>query len=201
MTETARLIKRYSNRRLYDMTDRRTITHKELKEILSAGEAVQIVENKSGRDVTVETLSRVLAGESSGWANSKVELKNLCELITEGGTVSMSILRNTVLASIGAFNLTKKKAEEVVDQLIKSGDLSKSERKQAVMELLEKADKSTEEFRAKITRQASKVGAEVQNAVEKLKVAKKDDLDALNKKVDKLVKAMAKLDKKISNLG
>ena len=201
MTETARLIKRYSNRRLYDMTDRRTITHKELKEILSAGEAVQIVENKSGRDVTVETLSRVLAGESSGWTNSKVELKNLCELITEGGTVSMSILRNTVLASIGAFNLTKKKAEEVVDQLIKSGDLSKSERKQAVMELLEKADKSTEEFRAKITRQASKVGAEVQNAVEKLKVAKKDDLDELNKKVDKLVKAMGKLDKKISNLG
>ncbi len=201
MAETARLIKRYSNRRLYDMTDRRTITHKELKEILAAGETVRIVENKSGRDVTVETLSRVLAGESSGWKNSKVELKNLCELITEGGTVSMSILRNTVLASIGAFNLTKKKAEEVVDQLIKSGDLSKSERKQAVMELLEKADKSTEEFRAKITRQASKVGAEVQNAVEKLKVAKKDDLDALNKKVDKLVKAMAKLDKKISNLG
>jgi len=200
-SETIRLIKRYSNRRLYDMTDRQTITHKELKGLLAAGETVRIVDNQSSRDVTVETLSRLLAGESSSWENSKVELRNLCELITEGGTVSMSILRNTVLASIGAFNLTKKKAEQVVDQLIKSGDLTKSQRKEAVLELLEKADKSTEEFRAKITRQASKVGAEVQSAIEKVKVAKKDDLDALNKKVDKLVKAMAKLDKKISNLG
>jgi len=200
MNHSKRLIKRYSNRRLYDLTDKRTITHKELKEIIASGETIQIVDNKSGRDITVETLSRMLAGESSAWGSGENQLKNLRELITEGGTASMSILRNTVLASIGAFNLTKKKAEQVVDQLIKSGDLTKSQRKEAVMELLEKADKSTEEFRAKVTRQASKVGNEVQAAVEKLKVAKKNDLDTLNKKVDKLMKAVNKLDKKISKM-
>ncbi len=195
-----RLIKRYSNRRLYDLTDKRTITHKDLKQLLVAGEAIQIIENRSGRDVTVESLSRMLVSDGSGWSPDKNELKNLSELITQGGTLSMSILRNTILASIGVFNLTKKKAEEVVDQLIKSGDLTKSQRKEAVLELLNKADKSTEEFRAKVSKQANKVGAEVQSAVEKLKVAKKNDLDALNKKVDKLIRALAKLDKKISKL-
>ncbi len=200
MKESKRIIKRYSNRRLYDMTGKRTITHKDLKKIIAGGDTIQIIDNKSGRDVTVESLSRMLAGESSNWGTGENQLKNLCELITEGGTASMSILRNTVLASIGAFNLTKKKAEQVVDQLINSGDLTKSQRKEAVMELLEKADKSTEEFRAKVTRQASKVGNEVQAAVEKLKVAKKNDLDALNKKVDKLMRAVNKLDKKISKM-
>ncbi len=199
-SSNVRVIKRYSNRRLYDSTDKRTITHKDLKQLLAAGESIQIIENKSGRDVTVESLSRMLAGESPSWSNNQNQLRNLSELITEGGTLSMSILRNTILASIGVFNLTKKKAEEVVDQLIKSGDLTKSQRKEAVMELLDKADKSTEEFREKVTKQASKVGTEVQAAVEKLKVAKKNDLDALNKKVDKLIRSMAKLDKKISKL-
>ena len=115
----------------------------------------------------------------------------------------MSILQKTVLASIGAFNLTKKKAEEVIDQLIKTGELSKSERKNAVLELLDKADKSTADFRAKVTKEAGrvgdKVGAEVTKAISKLKVARRDDVADLNKKFDKLMKSVARLEKKLTD--
>jgi len=115
----------------------------------------------------------------------------------------MSILKKTVLASIGAFNLTKKKAEEVIDQLIKNGELTKSDRKNAVLELLDKADKSTADFRAKVTKEAGKVsdkiGAEVTKAINKLKVARQNDVSDLNKKFDKLLKSVARMEKKLAD--
>ena len=192
------IIKRHRNRRLYDTSERRTITHERLRELIIQGVDYQIIDNASGRDVTVETLGRLLVSESAGWREATPLKRQLERLILEGGELSMSILRNTVLASIGAFNVTKKKAEEIIDQLIESGELTKSQRKEAVLELVEKADKHTEEFRQKILKQANKVGADVNKAVEKLKVARQDDVDKLNKKFDKLLKAVERLEKKMT---
>ncbi|HSH00384.1 MAG TPA: polyhydroxyalkanoate synthesis regulator DNA-binding domain-containing protein [candidate division Zixibacteria bacterium] len=193
-----RVIKRHRNRRLYDTSERRTITHERLRELIQQGVQYQIIDNASGRDVTVETLGRLLVTESAGWPAAAPLKGQLEQLIVQGGELSMSILRNTVLASIGAFNVTKKKAEEIIDKLIESGELTKSQRKEAVLELVEKADKHTEEFRQKILQQANKVGADVNKAVEKLKVARQDDVDKLNKKFDKLLKAVERLEKKMS---
>ena len=194
-----RVIRRHRNRRLYDTQERRTITHDRLKELILEGEPYQIVDNASGRDVTVETLGRLLVNESANWQNARALKGQLEHLIVEGGKLSMSILRNTVLASIGVFNVTKKKAEEVIDKLIESGELTKSQRKEAVLELVERAEKQTEEFRQKALKQANKVGDEVNKAIEKLKIARQDDIDSLNKKFDKLMKAVERLEKKISS--
>ncbi len=194
-----RVIKRYSNRRLYDTEEKKTITHQRLKELLVENQEFQIIDNASGRDVTIESLARVVTTESATWTSSPEAKESLGNLIRHGGQYSMSILRNTILASIGAFNVTKKKAEEVIDKLIESGDLTKSQRKEAVLEMLEKADKSTEEFRAKVTKQAGKVGTDVQKAIEKVKIARRDDLDKLSKKFDKLQKVVERLEKKISS--
>ena len=89
--------------------------------------------------------------------------------------------------------------EEVIDKLIASGDVTKSQRKEAVLELLEKADKSTEEFRAKVSKQARKVGSDVQKAIEKVTIVTRGDLDKLSKKFDKLQKVVERLEKKISS--
>jgi polyhydroxyalkanoate synthesis repressor PhaR len=200
-----RLIKRYRNRRLYDTEEKRTITHERLRELMHSGEEFRILDQASERDITVEVMGRLFVSDSAAReplvGDDEGLRDRLRELITEGGNVSMSILRNTVLASIGAFNVTKKKAEEIIDQLIESGDLTKSQRKEAVLELMDKAEKSTEEFRDKVMKQAGKVGAEVQQAVEKVRVAKKDDVDELNKKFDKLLKAVGRLEKKVGELG
>lgn len=194
-----RIIKRYKNRRLYDTEERKTITHRRLKELLEDDQEFKIIDKASGRDVTVESLARMVTTESAAWTSSPEAKESLGDLIRHGGQFSMSILRNTVLASIGAFNVTKKKAEEVIDKLIASGDVTKSQRKEAVLELLDKADKSTEEFRAKVTKQAGKVGAEVQKAIEKVKIVRRDDLNKLSKKFDKLQKVVERLEKKISS--
>lgn len=107
----------------------------------------------------------------------------------------MSILKNTYLASLGIYDLTKKKAEEVIDSLIKAGEISKSQRKDAVMELLEKAEKQTTVFAEKVKKETGNIQKEVGKVVDKLKLASKKDIDAINKKLDKLSQAIDKMGK------
>ena len=109
----------------------------------------------------------------------------------------MSILKDTVLASIGAFHVTKDKAEKIVDELIKKGELTKSDRKKAVMELVEKAEKSTAALKDKVFRETGKVHQSVTKAVKDLKLVKQADLQKLEKKIDKLTRAVEALEKKL----
>ena len=113
----------------------------------------------------------------------------------------MSILKNTFLASIGALKVTKEKAEKMIDELIKKGDLDKSMRKQALMELLEKADKSTAEFRKKVSVEAGKVGKDMSDFAKRMQPAMQEELKKLESKVDGLSKRLKKIEEALTALA
>jgi polyhydroxyalkanoate synthesis repressor PhaR len=54
------VIKRYSNRKLYNTTTRRYITLEEIADLISEGEDVRVVDHASGNDMTTLTLAQVL---------------------------------------------------------------------------------------------------------------------------------------------
>jgi polyhydroxyalkanoate synthesis repressor PhaR len=54
------LIKRYSNRKLYNTQTSRYITLKGIAELLEGGEDVRVIDNESGEDITSITLSQIL---------------------------------------------------------------------------------------------------------------------------------------------
>ncbi|MFN2466403.1 MAG: polyhydroxyalkanoate synthesis regulator DNA-binding domain-containing protein [Candidatus Dormibacteria bacterium] len=56
----ARLIKKYSNRKLYDTTSRQYITLERIGELLHGGESVRVIDRTSGEDLTAVTLSQVV---------------------------------------------------------------------------------------------------------------------------------------------
>lgn len=58
-----RLIKRYENRKLYDTTDRTYVSLKTIAAHVRAGETVQIVDQKTGQDLTVQILTQVILEE------------------------------------------------------------------------------------------------------------------------------------------
>ena len=61
------IIKKYSNRRLYDTEESRYITLDELTGKIRAGEDVQIIDAKSGDDLTQTTLTQlILEGPGAG---------------------------------------------------------------------------------------------------------------------------------------
>lgn len=56
-----RVIKRYSNRKLYDTKDSRYVTLQQIGEMVRSGEDVQIIDNKTKEDKTEVTLALILS--------------------------------------------------------------------------------------------------------------------------------------------
>jgi polyhydroxyalkanoate synthesis repressor PhaR len=64
------VIKRYSNRKLYDTQESRYVTLDEIEEMIRGGKEIQVVDASSGEDLTSVTLSQIiLEGERSRRAN------------------------------------------------------------------------------------------------------------------------------------
>jgi len=59
-----RLIKRYSNRKLYDTQEKRYVSLEHVAALIRAGEEVQILDHQSGEDLTAATLARILQRRS-----------------------------------------------------------------------------------------------------------------------------------------
>lgn len=195
-----RTIKRYANRRLYDTECSRTVTQSEVAKMVRSGVELKIVQSSTGKDITAAVLGRTMLAEAESWRNMAQIKELFTDLITYGGTESMSVLRNTILASIGAIQVTKAKAEKIIDDLIKKGDLDRSNRKKAVMELLEKAEKSTASWRKKVSNEAGKAQTEVSKVVGELKkfrLASQADLKKIETKIDRLTKKVSALEKRI----
>ncbi|MFH2035692.1 MAG: polyhydroxyalkanoate synthesis regulator DNA-binding domain-containing protein [Candidatus Zixiibacteriota bacterium] len=191
-----KIIKRYKNRRLYDTELKKYITHEDINLMVKAEESFMVIENATGKDITLSVLGYLLIGKLKNYDNIKESKEILIETINLGGKKSMTILKNTFLAGIGIFNLTKKKAEEVVETLIKAGEIDKSDKKTAVMELLDKAEEQTIKMKDKVVKETVGLQKEFNKLSEKVKKAidnmpqKKimTELEKLNKKVDQLAK-------------
>ncbi len=177
-----------------------TITQADLVELIKKGVEIKVVEAGTGKDITNAVLGRLLLFETSRWENGHDSKELFKSIIIAGGEKTMSILKNTFLASVGALKVTKEKAEKMIDDLIKKGELDKSMRKQAIMELLEKADKSTADFRKKFSAEASKVGKDVSEFAKKVQPAMQEDLKKLESKVDGLSRRLKKIEEAITAL-
>jgi polyhydroxyalkanoate synthesis repressor PhaR len=87
-----RVIKRYSNRKLYDTRDSRYVTLQQIGEMVRAGEEVQIIDNKTKEDKTEVTLALILSEDLRSQPRS-VPLGALRDLIQERGGKWLSSLR------------------------------------------------------------------------------------------------------------
>jgi polyhydroxyalkanoate synthesis repressor PhaR len=57
---TARVIKRYGNRKLYDVDASAYVSMEELAELIREGHTLQVIDNVSGEDITAQTLTQVV---------------------------------------------------------------------------------------------------------------------------------------------
>lgn len=75
-----RIIKRYSNRKLYDTKDSKYVTLLQIAEMVRGGEEVQIIDNNTKDDLTEITLAQIIYEEQKAHSRS-VPLQTLKELI------------------------------------------------------------------------------------------------------------------------
>ena len=93
----------------------------------------------------------------------------------------MHMIKKAMLLGIGLISLTKEKAEEIVDDLIKRGEVSREERFKMVDKLLREAEKKEEEL-------TGKINEIVQNTITQVGLASKKDLEAISKRLAEIEK-------------
>ena len=93
------------------------------------------------------------------------------------------VFKKAMLAGLGA----QEKARELVDELVKAGELSKSEAATLVKEWASKAKEGTKDMDLKIK-------DTIAGAFEKLNIPTRDDLEKLEKKIQGIAARLSKLE-------
>lgn len=109
------------------------------------------------------------------------------EVVVEEPSILES-LRRVLLASVGVVALTIEEAGDLVDKLVERGEIAEQEGKKLVTEIKEKRKKKTDE--------AEEVASSrVREALDKMDIPTKSDIDDLSKKIATLSKKVDELKK------
>ena len=97
--KSKRIVKRYSNRKLYDTRESRYVTLLQIAEMVRTGEEVQIIDNATKEDLTEVTLAQIIYEEQKHHSRS-VPLATLRDLIHQRGERLISQLREGPLGRL-----------------------------------------------------------------------------------------------------
>ena len=90
-------------------------------------------------------------------------------------------LDKMMLAGLGAISMTRERAEKIFDDYVSRGKLEKESRTGFVKAMMDAADKNRSELEKLIAKQ-------IKETVEHLNLPTREDVQRLEKKIDKLLK-------------
>ena len=180
------LIKKYSNRKLYDTLSKKFITLKDIAKMLNEGKNIKVVEKSTGEDITTHVIGALL---QKHYDHGKILLnipdESPLELI-KSKVRMLKVKRSLrVMYQLVQLNSTNKKAlDKIVDELLENGIINKEmaiEAGQTLWNLLRERDKEIEH------KMAEKLKAN-QDKCEKLR----EENIRLKKEIEKLKKSQSK---------
>lgn len=119
------LIKRYSNRKLYDTTAKKYITLEKIAEMIRNGHELRVVDYASGEDLTILTLTQIIF-EQEKRQSGQLPHALLLKIIREGGERLSNFQRN--FPTPRAFlDYVDEEISRRVEQLIAQGELFETE--------------------------------------------------------------------------
>lgn len=164
-----KVVKRYANRKLYDTERSCYVTLDDIAAMIKAGEDVQVVDNKSGEDLTTVTFAQIIF--ESEKKNSVMPLSLLRGLIQDGGDAISHFYRDQVdqvrAKAQDIRSATEKLQKDVenrienVSRVFKKGEpgaegandaapMTAEERHNVISELLNRSQKTFEEIQRNI---------------------------------------------------
>jgi polyhydroxyalkanoate synthesis repressor PhaR len=115
-TAQVRLIKRYGNRKLYDVRSSRYVTLDGVRSLVQAGEDVRVIDNDSGEDLTGITFAQIIYEETKR-QNGVYSLPFLRWIIQRGDEAVRDVLRS-VERGREALGNVRDAAEKRVQKLV-----------------------------------------------------------------------------------
>jgi polyhydroxyalkanoate synthesis repressor PhaR len=180
-----KVIKRYTNRKLYDTVESRYVTLDEIAQMVKAGTEVQIVDNRTKEDLTSVTLAQIIFEEEK--KTSKMSLRTLKDLIRHGGERAAQIVEDTQAELRGRVEAVRQAAEQRVQTILKTGQQTTDRAK----ELVVASQDSVAQFQ-------KRVDERVRTAVESMGSFSdlRRDLAQLNERISELEKKLKDLERR-----
>jgi polyhydroxyalkanoate synthesis repressor PhaR len=190
-----RVIKRYSNRKLYDTKDSRYVTLLQIAEMVRGGEEVQIIDNNTKEDLTEVTLAQIIYEEQKQKASTSrnVPLQTLKDLIHQRTEKVLSDLREGPIGRlIPGSGKSEPPAKTPAPEAIKTEDngVSPPPPSQGKPNLIEQAKETLEDWQTKID---ERVKAVVPNLLPWQQL--QHEIKRLHARVEELEEKVRSLDK------
>ena len=180
-------IKRYANRKLYDMTDKKYITLDGISELIKAGKKISVMDNKTGEDLTSGIVSQILARDGQVKGNDLAS-KVLIQLLRKGPGTLVDYGKKYVSLWDRALTMADEEIDKLVDRLVKEKEISASEGSALRKDMTGRADDLKKWVGEKIDQRVD----EILNA---MKLVTKDQVAGLTEEIKALTGKIEKLEK------
>jgi len=174
----ARVIKRYSNRKLYDTAESRYITLEEISEMVKQGVELQILDNKSREDLTSVTLAQIIFEQEK--KKHLMPLSVLRELIRSPGETLGGFISRELSPRVASI---RDEAGTRLGQLLRREE-------EAAAELVQTTQRALEDWQRKVD---ERIAGTVGNLSANLPAMGKD-LRALIQRLEQLEKQVQELE-------
>lgn len=156
-----RLIKKYSNRRMYDTKTSQPITLSQLANLIKQGEKIQVMDHRTGRDLTSVALIQILLGQEKG----KKELFSglLQELIKERESSVLELSQTSLFTSLNDAPLSVEKTRGIIRELISKKKVSETEGEKLLESFLARVQENKRVLEREIEDKLKKKMKEVEN--------------------------------------
>jgi polyhydroxyalkanoate synthesis repressor PhaR len=179
-----KIIKRYSNRKLYDTVESRYVTLDEIAEMIKQGAEVKIVDNRSKEDLTAVTLAQIIFEEEK--KKNRMPLAVLREIIRHPGESISDFIQKEVTPRV---NSIREEAESRLDKLLRRDE---GEDGMSPAELIRSSQRLLEEWQRKID---ERIKHGVENVIGTLPALGRD-MQALMQRLETLEKKLDELERK-----
>ncbi len=151
-----RIIKRYSNRKLYDTQSSQYVTLEQIAQMIRIGEEVRVLDNSSKEDLTSVTLAQIIFEEEKR-QKSYIPLGAMRHLIQSGGASLQELAQQAQARVLSVFRKGDS-ALDALDEAIaeplpptdRDGRRSASDPAHPVRELLDRSHQTVEDWQRRV---------------------------------------------------
>ena len=131
-----RVIKRYSNRKLYDTESKQYITLDEIADLVRQGIELRVIDNVSEEDLTALTLSQIILEQEK---KQKGFLpRSVLNALVESGGKSIGTLRQRLASPLELLKQVDDEIEQRIQALIQRGEIAEEHGRNLRDQLLER---------------------------------------------------------------
>jgi polyhydroxyalkanoate synthesis repressor PhaR len=179
-----RLIKRYGNRKLYDVRRSRYITLDGIRELVLGGDDIRVVDNDTGEDLTAVTFAQIIYESAKRTGTDGAASVPLLRWLIQRGDEAVRELRHGVEVGRDAIESVRDAAERGVQKLVGTG----AERRSLIEELLEAPERRLAELQQRIDQQ-------IRQSVERV-----TSHPALRGEIERVESSIRRLEKRLGRL-